>query len=174
MRSLHAIFPAAVVGCLLAAPAAFAAADPEDKAVNLSPDASAAKGGAESAGGGSILRTIVSLAIVLGVIYSLYWVLKKVKASKDSTASGAGLESLAMLPLGTGRALHLVRAGSEIVLVGTAEHSVTPIRRYSETEARALGLLETPVPPGATLASLQPQVPKGFLDHLRSKTVVNK
>ena len=100
--------------------------------------------------------------------------LKKVKASKDSTASGAGLESLATLPLGTGRALHLVRAGTEIVLVGTAEHSVTPIRRYSEAEARALGLLETPAPPGATLASLQPPAPKGFMDILRSKTVVSK
>ncbi len=173
MRSLHAIFPAAVAGCLLVTPAAFAAADPEDQVVDLSSGDSAAKT-ATSAGGGSLVRTIVGLAIVLAVIYGLYWVLKQVKASKESTASGAGLETLATLPLGPGRALHLVRAGTEIVLVGTAEHGVTPIRRYSEAEARALGLLDTPAPPGATLASLQAQAPRGLLDTLRSKTVVSK
>jgi flagellar protein FliO/FliZ len=35
-----------------------------------------------------------------------------------------------------------VRSGSEIVLLGCAEHGVTPIRVYSEDEARALGLLD--------------------------------
>ena len=65
-----------------------------------------------------------------------------------------------------------MRAGREIVLLGTAEHAVTPIRRYSEDEARALGLLD---PAPATLADLEPTpaaAPKGFMDILRSKTVV--
>ena len=86
--------------------------------------------------------------------------LKQVKASKDSTAAGDGLETIATLPLGTNRALHLVRAGREIVLLGTAEHTITPIRRYSEAEARALGLIDAPpttVPVGATLESLEPE-----------------
>ena len=55
-----------------------------------------------------------------------------------------GLETVATLPLGPNRSLHLVRAGDELVLVGVAEHGVTPIRTYSEDEARALG------PPRAT------------------------
>ncbi len=46
------------------------------------------------------------------------------------------------MPLGPNRALHLVRAGREIVLLGTAEHTVSPIRRYSEAEAQALGLID--------------------------------
>jgi len=50
-------------------------------------------------------------------------------------------------------------------------------RRYSEAEARTLGLIEGPptvtVPMGATLASLEPvPAPKGFMNALRSKTVV--
>src|SRR3954468_9668894 len=33
-------------------------------------------------GGGGLARTIVGLAIVIGVIYGLYWVLRQVKSSK--------------------------------------------------------------------------------------------
>jgi flagellar protein FliO/FliZ len=167
MRSLHAI-TTAVVGCLLRAPAALAAPkDPEDTAVDLSSGSAPA---ADAGGGGSIARTIVGLAVVLGVIYGLHWVLKQIKSSKETKAvAGTGLESLATLPLGPNRALHLVRAGAEIVLLGSSEHGVTPIRRYSEQEARALGLIED----GATtLASLESEAPKGFLDALRAKTVV--
>ena len=175
MRTLHAILPAAVFGCLLTAPVAFAApGNGEDTKLNISADEPAAQASSGGPGGGSIVRTIVGLAVVLGVIYGLHWVLKQIKASKDSTASGDALETIATLPLGTNRALHLVRAGREIVLLGTAEHTIAPIRRYSEDEARALGLIDIPntVTVGATLESLTPAEPKGFMDILRSKTVV--
>jgi flagellar protein FliO/FliZ len=171
MRTLHAIFPAAIFGCLLTAPAAFAD-NGEDTPLPL--PGGTASTTAQSAGGGSLVRTIVGLFVVLVVIYGLYWVLKKVKSSKDSAASGSGLETIATMPLGTNRALHLVRTGREFVLIGTAEHSITPIRRYSEDEARALGLIDAPqtVTVGATLESLAPIQPKGFMEILRSKTVV--
>ena len=176
MRTLHAIFPAAVVGCLLTAPVALAA-DGENTKLNLGSANEHAKA-AQSAGGGSIVRTIVGLAVVLGVIYGLYWVLKQVKSNKEAAVSGTGLETLATMPLGTNRALHLVRAGREIVLIGTAENTIAPIRRYSEADAVALGLVEPPrvtvTAVGTTLADLEPaeQAPKGFMDILRSKTVV--
>jgi flagellar protein FliO/FliZ len=140
-RSLHAI--AAGVACaLLTAPAALAAtsttASGENTPLRLDPAPAAEH---SSGGGGGMVRTIVGLAVVIGVIFGLHWVLKQVKASRESRSSGAGLEPLSTLSLGPGRALHLVRAGSEIVLVGCAEHAVTPLRVYSEEEARALGLL---------------------------------
>jgi flagellar protein FliO/FliZ len=176
MRTLHAILPAAVFSCLLTAPVAFAAGNGDDKPVNLGSSDEPAKA-AQSAGGGSIVRTIVGLAVVLGVIYGLYWVLKNIKSSKESTAAGDGLETLATLPLGANKTLHLVRAGREIVLLGTAEQAIAPIRRYSEAEARALGLIGAPptvtVPMHTTLADLEPvPQPKGFMNALRSKTVV--
>jgi flagellar protein FliO/FliZ len=176
MRTLHAILPAAVFGCLLTAPVAFAAGSSEDKTVNLGSSDEPAKA-VQSGGSGSIVRTIIGLAVVLGVIYGLHWVLKNVKASKEATAAGEGLETLATLPLGQNKSLHLVRAGREIVLLGTAEQAIAPIRRYSESEARTLGLIDTPetvdVPMHATLASLEAtEQPKGFLNALRSKTVV--
>ena len=95
-----------------------------------------------SGGGGGIVRTIVGLAVVIGVIVGLHWILKQVKSSRESRSTGGGLQPLATLALGPGRSLHLVRAGLEVVLVGCAEHAVTPLRVYSEDEARELGLLD--------------------------------
>jgi flagellar protein FliO/FliZ len=142
-RSLHAI--AAGVACaLLTAPAALAAtststtATGENTPLRLDPTPAAEHSGG---GGGGIVRTIVGLAVVIGVIVGLHWVLKQIKSSRESHSTGTGLQPLSTLALGPGRALHLVRAGNEIVLVGVAEHGVTPVRVYTEEEARTLGLL---------------------------------
>jgi flagellar protein FliO/FliZ len=112
----------------------------EDTALNLPSDTGAKKVTGVS-GGGSLVRTFVGLAIVIAVIYGIAWVLKQVKASKEDRQRGTSLESTAVVPLGPNRALHLVRAGRELVLVGVAEHGVTPIRTYSEDEAQELGLI---------------------------------
>jgi flagellar protein FliO/FliZ len=97
---------------------------------------------AHAASGGSIAKTIVGLAIVLAVIFGLRWVMKHYKAGREKKAAGTGLASMATLPLGRDRSLHVVRAGREVLVVGSGEHGVTPVRSYSEEEARALGLLE--------------------------------
>lgn len=94
-----------------------------------------------SSGGGSLVRTFVGLAVVIGVIYGLYWILRQVKASREESSSGAGLTSLATLPLGPNRSLHMVRAGHDVVVLGVTDHAVTPIRTYDEEEAVAVGIL---------------------------------
>ena len=175
---------AAVLGCLLLAPAALAA-DGESTPLNLpssAPKVNASQAAGPSAGGG-LVRTIVGLAIVIAVIYGLYWVLKQVKASREERASGQGLGTLATLPLGPNRSLHLVRAGGEVVLLGVGEGGVTPIRTYGEHEARALGLIgddEEPKDPtpGAGLPGVPTARPslgqalRRSLDDLRAKTVI--
>src|ERR1700742_1355381 len=92
--------------------------------------------------GGSIARTIVGLGIVILVIFGLRWVLNQFKHGREKKAAGGGLASMATLPLGQNRSLHVVRAGREVLVVGSGEHGVTPVRSYSEGEAQALGLLE--------------------------------
>jgi flagellar protein FliO/FliZ len=130
----------------LTAPAALAAkavppqpSHGEDRPLDLPLDAPRQVDAAGSSGGG-LVRTFVGLAVVVAVIYGLYWVLRQVKSSREERASGRGLATQAVVPLGPGRSLHLVRAGRELVMVGVAEHGVTPIRTYSEQEAEALGL----------------------------------
>ena len=178
---------AAGFGMLLTASSAFAA-DGESTPLNLpssAPKPNASDVAGASAGGG-LVRTIVGLAIVIAVIYGLYWVLKQVKASREERSSGSGLGTLATLPLGPNRSLHLVRAGGEIVLLGVGEGGVTPIRTYGEHEARALGLLadedDDTTSGGSTAGASLPGVPAakpGFgqalrrsLDDLRAKTVI--
>src|SRR5918997_3929541 len=113
----------------------------EDKPLDLPADAPRQLNDAGASGGGSLVRTFVGLAVVVAVIYGLYWVLRQVKSSREERSVGSGLASQAVVPLGPNRSLHLVRAGRELVLLGVAEHGVTPIRSYTEEEAASVGLL---------------------------------
>ena len=180
MQNLAAHFrtsAVALVGVLLT-PAVAAAADGEQTNLNLGDAAKEETTKQVGASGGSIVRTIVGLAVVIGVIYGLTWVLKQVKSSKTAATAGTGLETVATLALGQNRSLHLVRAGDELVLVGAGEHGVTPIRTYTEAEARALGLLEAEALPAAAMDALEPEVfgaetRRGrFIDELRKRTVI--
>src|SRR5687768_9437755 len=105
---------AAATTCMLAPAAALAAAEKgkeplppqksygEDKPLDLPTDANPSNAADQvgSSTGGSLVRTFVGLAVVLAVIYGLYWVLKQVKASREERATGAGLKSAAVVPLG--------------------------------------------------------------------------
>lgn len=127
--------------------------------------------------GGSLVRTFVGLAIVIGVIYGITWVLKQVKSSREERTRGNGLSTAAVVALGPGRSLHLIRAGRELLLVGVADHGVVPIRTYTEEEAVRLGL---DVPPdddaptpraGGRSGGRRPAAISQLLDHLRERTV---
>ena len=122
-------------------------------------------------GGGSLVRTFVGLAIVIAVIYGLYWILKQVKASREERASGSGLSSVATLPLGPNRSLHMVKSGREYVLVGASENGVTPIRTYTEEEAQAAGLIADPDDFAGELEPPAPTRSQGLLDEIRRRTV---
>lgn len=93
---------------------------------------------------GALVRTFVGLAIVLAVIYGLYWVLRQIKASREEATKGDGLATVASIGLGPNRSLHLVRAGADYILVGVGEHAITPIRTYTEAEAVVAGLVPDP------------------------------
>jgi flagellar protein FliO/FliZ len=161
---------AVVTGTLLVAPPALAADSGERTPLNLP---AADPQAAASGGGGGLVRTFVGLAIVLAVIYGLYWVLKQVKASRETATSGHGLQSVASVPLGAGRSMHLVRTGRELILVGVSEHSVVPIRSYGEAEAQAAGLLGHPTfdDDAPTAPPSAPQALRDLLDRVQRKTV---
>ncbi|MBX5440779.1 MAG: FliO/MopB family protein [Solirubrobacteraceae bacterium] len=110
------------------------------EATPLNLDTATQGGDGGGSGGGSLVRTIVGLAIVIAVIYGVTWVLKQVKASREERTRGTALSTAAVVALGPGRSLHLVRAGRELLLVGVSDHAVVPIRTYTEEEAQRLGL----------------------------------
>jgi flagellar protein FliO/FliZ len=134
-----------------------------------------------SSGGASIVRTIVGLAIVIAVIWGLAWIMRQVKAGRgggwDSNQSSAGLASVAALTLGTGRSVHLVRAGNDYVLLGSTEHGVAPIHRYTEEEARDAGLLLPDAPPERSrLAAAASQIftPRASTEDIEASPVVGQ
>jgi flagellar protein FliO/FliZ len=138
MKSLTLTRGAALTGALTLVHASTAlAAGGESTPLHLTTTASGHT--ASSGGGTSIVRTIVGLFIVIAVIYGVAWILRQAKGAKHRP-TGRGLHQVASLPLGSGRSVTLVRAGTEVVLLGVAEHGVTPIKTYSEAEALELGL----------------------------------
>ena len=118
----------------------------ENTPLHLSGSTAASHAATSSSGGGSIVRTIVGLFIVIAVIYGIAWIMKQAKKSK-TRPTGTGLTQVASLPLGSGRSVAVVRAGREVLVVGVAENGVTPIRSYSEAEAIALGIEVPPEKP---------------------------
>ncbi len=166
---------------VLAGAAPALAADGEGTRLDLR-DAPATASGGAGASGGSLVRTIVGLVVVIAVIYGLTWVLKQVKQSREASASGAGLSTLATLPLGPNRSLHLVQAGEEVVLLGTGEGGVSTIRTYSAAEARELGMLDDEsnaadrILEGVRRAQSAPSASvaparTGFVEELRRRTI---
>ena len=163
---------------LLVLPAAAFAADGERTPLNLGGQSgTSAKATQHVAGssGGAIARTIVGLAVVIAVIYGVTWVLKQVKGAREGKTGQSGLEPISTLTLGDGKTLHLVRAGQEIVLLGSGEHGLVPVRSWTEEEARRLGVLppddgDDPQVPGGLLTA--PARRRSWLDELRARTVI--
>ena len=118
----------------------------ENTPLHLSGSTATSHAATSSSGGGSIVRTIVGLFIVIAVIYGIAWIMKQAKKSK-TRPTGTSLTQVASLPLGSGRSVAVVRAGREVLVVGVAENGVTPIRSYSEAEAIALGIEVPPEKP---------------------------
>src|SRR4051812_42461876 len=182
MKSLLFAASAAVTTLLVHAQVAAAATDSEKKPVDLPYDQVTNQASSTGSSNGSIGRTLFGLFVVVAVIYGLYWILKQVKKSREESAHGSGLHSLATLPLGPNRSLHMIRAGREIVLVGVAEHGVAPIRSYTEEEAYEAGLItpdddDSTAASGGTGVAVKPgfasagQALTGALEKLRQRTV---
>jgi flagellar protein FliO/FliZ len=121
------------------AAAANAARHGENTPLNLPTEAPKHLAGQSASG--SLFRTFLGLAVVVAVIYGIAWLLRTARSSKEERNSGKGMRSEAVVALGPNRSLHLVRTGRDLVLLGVAEHGVTPIRTYTEDEARDQGLL---------------------------------
>jgi flagellar biosynthetic protein FliO len=110
-----------------------------------------------SSGSSAALRMLLGLAIVLAIIFALYKLLKRSASKNDKGVRAHGeMTVVASTPLAQSRALHLVRVGDELVLVGSSEQGVTPIRVYTAEEVRRLGF-----DPTASLPALAPAAGSG-------------
>jgi flagellar protein FliO/FliZ len=87
--------------------------------------------------GSSLGRLVIGMLIVGALVVGLRWFLKRANRDRGVKATGS-LTVVATTPLAQNRAVHLIRVGDELVLVGSAEQGVTPLRVYSAAETRTL------------------------------------
>jgi len=171
---------ALVVTLVFVGPAAAADTTP----VDTTPLPESVTGGSSTAahtstGAGAISRLVVGLGIVLLVIFGVYWLLKRVYGGRSGARIGGALDVVASVGVGPNRTLQLVRVGDELVLVGVAGESITPIRTWDAEESRRLESSlsdDTPRPPGTPGtpgAPGSPVTPPGtsFLDEIRRRTL---
>jgi flagellar protein FliO/FliZ len=100
--------------------------------------------------GGSLVRGVIGFVVVIGVILVIAKLLKTNQKRKQGGyiprgrgRDGGLVEVISTTPLGPNRQLHLVRIGDEVILVGSGEGGTTPLRKFDEDEAIALGVIAT-------------------------------
>jgi flagellar biosynthetic protein FliO len=137
----------------------------------LSTTQKAAAQHASSGSGGAFVRMIVGLLIVIAVIYGVYWLLKTYGKSKKQDSGDGKMEVVATTQLAPNRAVHLVKVGDELVLVGSGEQAITQLRVYDAEESRRLSQLLDSEPQLRALESgaKGPTIAK-LVDDLRRKT----
>ena len=111
----------------------------------------------------SILRILVTLAVVAAAIYGLVYIIKK--ASRGNTAKDPFLKILASTPLGPNRSAFVISVGTQAWLVGSAEHGVNLISEIKEKEILDAMFLEDSKKSAAAPAGKLPDF-KSFLQRL--------
>ena len=102
--------------------------------------------------GGTLIRLVLGLGVVVGLIGAVWYVMKRVQRSRypamDDRNPAGLIDILATTSLGPNRSLHLVKVGEEIVLVGSTDQSVAPITRIGAEDAAGLAGAGAPQPKG--------------------------
>jgi flagellar protein FliO/FliZ len=143
---------AVLAAALAAAPAAQAAetAATTDETKLLIPDTSATAAGNAAAGQATgvaaapaagqvpgvgtwdFVRMLLVLAVVVGLIYGVFWLLKR--GGRLKTPENEMIRVLGSRSLSGNRALHLVEVGRGVYLVGSAENGVNLVAEVKDQE----------------------------------------
>ena len=134
---------------------------------------------AASTSGGSLVRTIVGLAIVIGRdLRRLLGAQAGQGRPRGARHAAAAWPAIATLPLGPNRSLHLVRAGREFVLVGVARarrHADPHLQRGRGARRRPARPTpddgRRPTPPAPAAQPRRGGLLKDVVEELRKRTV---
>lgn len=133
-----------------------APADPESLPI---PEGSATPTSLSGGTGGTLLRLGLGLVVVIGLITLVWYVMKRIQRAKYPALEERGvslIDVVATTSIGPSRALHLVRVGEEIVLVGATDQSVNVIARIGAEDAPSL---IDPAPPRSGFGRPAPAAP---------------
>jgi len=88
----------------------------------------------------SILRVLLTLAVVAAAIYGLVFLVKRF--ARGGMSRDPFLKILASVPLGTNRSAHIISVGSQAWLVGSAENGVNLISEIGDKDVLDAMILE--------------------------------
>ncbi len=167
-----------LAGSLLVLPqAAFAVTDEELANLDTTGGPDAAPRLATGAGTGG-LRVLLGLVVVVGVIFAVWWLLRRTNRSRTPGATKDGVVAvLSTTSVGPNRNLHLVRVGEDVLLLGSTEHGISALHALDHESAREHGLLAGVEPPEivavrplAEVAAAAGMPRGGMLNELRKRT----
>jgi flagellar protein FliO/FliZ len=138
-------------GVLLALPLSVLAAEPVATAATA---ATAAAPVAGSGVAGQLTQLVFGLLLVLGLIFFLAWLLRRVQQAGPA-GKGQVIELIGSRALGPRDRLMLVQVGSEQILLGLSPGSIT-----------ALHVLKEPVPVPSTTEKTTPEFAQRLLEIL--------
>jgi flagellar protein FliO/FliZ len=111
-----------------------------ERALPLGDDAAGTAVTSPPASALSILRILLTLAVVAAAIYGLVFLVKRF--ARGGMARDPFLKILASAPLGTNRSAHIISVGSQAWLVGAAENGVNLISEIGDKDTLDAMLLE--------------------------------
>jgi len=111
-----------------------------ERALSLGDDTTGTAVAPSPASALSILRVLLTLAVVAAAIYGLVFLVKKL--SRGGMTQDPFLKILASAPLGANRSAHIISVGSQAWLVGSAETGVNLISEIGDKELLDALLLE--------------------------------
>ena len=92
----------------------------------------------------AVINVAIALAVVLGLILLLAYVMKRI-SHRLRTTGGGSIKVLAQIPLGPTQFLSVVEIAGEVLVLGVTEHSVTALSEI-EDPAAITRLREQPSP----------------------------
>ncbi|MEQ9337316.1 MAG: flagellar biosynthetic protein FliO, partial [Miltoncostaeaceae bacterium] len=156
------------------------AAEPEPASESLPiPEGSSGPVSVDGGMGGTALRLLLGLIVVVALIVGVWQLMKRVQRNRYPALAPVGgelIDVVATTPLGPNRALHLVRVGGAVVLVGATEQAVQAITTLDEDSAAIIARALGPGGPGEgdrsrAVQTARTGVPVTMMDRLRAMTV---
>jgi flagellar protein FliO/FliZ len=129
------------------------AASVDETTLSLGEAAAPARAANNAAGTNTLayfIRMIFVLALVLGAIYGVYRLMRRL--AKPKPAEDSALKILASTSLGPGKALHVVGLGSKAYLIGAADSSISLVAELDDKEFIDALALEATLAPKASRA----------------------
>ena len=113
----------------------------EDQAVNL-PDTQTTKAPTVDAGS-TLLKTILALALVVGIIWVAYKLMKKFNFRTSSSGHGPAVEVISRTQLDRDMSVYVLRLGSQVSVVSRSGSGSSVLRTVNQEEAEQLGLMSS-------------------------------